>query len=487
MTTTDGSPFRLDRRLRAVLVAAVFAAPGAATAQGAPSAAGDPMVLVESHGLRLKARLEAVATAMTYSGTWFGLASLQPQASYDAKRSWAEGWLEPGIDGSYRLPGPFQLYGGLSLGVSGTLGADSFDNRNRYAARMENAFAGIRTTGPAEGWSLDLSGGRQDYGIGTGMLIWQGGGNGGERGGGSLVQRTAWANTAIARLGYAGTSAEAFWLDPDELRSSNTDTRLGGGVLQHRWGERSRIGGAYVKVLDSRAPVPIANAPNLLENGREGMHSWHGFAIAEGAAIGLPQLTLRGEFALQRNARIDQRAEAWYTEASYRFVTLPLMPLLGYGYGRFGGDDRGTARVERFDSLYYGNGLDNWWFGANGSYTFLNSNVRHHRASLGLVASPQDFLKFQYVHTRADELRSPIQFGQAGRAQFDDGGFTVVSGVTKAHLADEIYAEWARVWTPHVTTALWASYAMPGSGLKSLPGARTETWAAAGLLLSVRF
>lgn len=472
-----------------MLAACLLAAPAAGLAQGTTPApaASDPMVLVDANGLRIRARLEAMATGFAYSGTWFGLASLQPQSRFDSRRSWAEGWLEPGLDASYRVNGLFQLYGGLSLGLSGTLGADSFDDRNRYAARMENAFAGIRTTRPAESWNVDLSGGRQDYGIGTGMLIWQGGGNGGERGALGLVKRTAWANSAIARISHGGTSAEAFWLDPDELRSTNSDTRLGGGVLQHRWGQRSLVGGAYVKVLDSRAPVPIANAPLLLANGREGLRSWHGFAVAEGTAIGLPQLTLRGEFAVQRNPRIDQHAEAWYAEANYRFVTLPLMPLIGYGYGRFSGDDRATSRVERFDSLYYGNGLDNWWFGANGSYTFLNSNARYHRASLGLVATQQDFLKFQYVHTRADELRSPIQFGQAGRGQFDNGGFTIVNGVTKPHLADEFYAEWAHVWTPQISTALWTSYAIPGSGLKSLPGVRTENWAALGVLLSLRF
>jgi hypothetical protein len=475
-----------QRRALRLVPAALLTISGGASAQTAQPVS-EPLVLVDASGLRLKARVEAMASTFAYSGTFFGLSSLQRGSRFDTSRRWLEGWLEPGLDASYRIHEGFQLYGALSLGVSGTLGADSFDNRNRYAARMENAFAGVRTTRPPESWNVDLSGGRQDYGIGTGMLIWQGGGNGGERGGGSIVQRTAWANTAIARVSFGGLGAEAFWLDPDELRSANTDTRLGGGLLQYKWGQRSRVGAAWIKVLDSRAPVPVANAPLLIANGRDGLESWHGYATAEGTAIGLPQLTLRGEFAIQRNSRIDQRAEAWYGEASHRFVTLPLMPLVGYGYGRFSGDDRRTARVERFDSLYYGNGLDNYWFGANGSYTFLNTNVRYHRATLGLVASSQDFLKLQYVHTRADQLRSPIQFGQAARAEFGDGGFTIASGVTKAHLADEVYAEWAHVWTPQISTALWAAYALPGSGLKSIPGARTEPWAATGVLLTVRF
>jgi hypothetical protein len=180
-------------------------------------------------------------------------------------------------------------------------------------------------------------------------------------------------------------------------------------------------------------------------------------------------------------------AYALYGEAGYRFVTLPLVPAISYAYASFSGDNPSTAQYERFDPLYYGNGLDNWWFGASSSYTFLNSNVDYHRVTLQLVVSQQDFVKVQYIRALADQLFSPIQFGQATRPVLTPGGIILVNGVSNDHLADEIYVEWAHVFSPKVTTALWGSVAMPGKGLQDLPNVNSETWFAAGVTLKVKY
>ena len=314
-----------------------------------------------------------------------------------------------------------------------------------------------------------------------------------ERGGLGILQRTAWSNAALAKLSFDGLSLEGFYLDPNELDSNDTRTELAGGVIQYRWSAKSRIGLSALSVLQSEQFYPLPSStlsafvPGI-ENGREGMDAIQGYAEIEGANFGIPNAWLRGEFAAERNDSIDMRAHALYGEAGYRFASLPYMPAISYAFASFSGDDPGTTgRYERFDPLFYGNGLDNWWFGANGSYAFLNSNTVHHRVTLQAVLSQQDFVKLQYIHTRADELFSPIQFGQATRPVLTDGGLVLVNGVKDAHLADEIYGEWAHVFTPNVTGALFASAAWPGAGIANLPGIEDETWLGVGALVTVKY
>ena len=44
----------------------------------------------------------------------------------------------------------------------------------------------------------------------------------------------------------------------------------------------------------------------------------------------------------------------------------------------------------------------------------------------------------QYIRALADQLFSPIQFGQATRPVLTPGGIILVNGVSNDHLADEI-------------------------------------------------
>jgi hypothetical protein len=417
---------------------------------------------------------------------------LVPGANFSHRRAWGESWIEPGVDVRLQIGSALELYGGLSAGASRTWNADAFDQSNQGELSLENAFGGFRTRNPVSGWNIDVSSGQQNYSVGTGMLIWQGAGNGFERGAGGILPRQAWTNATVGKLSFGDFSLEGFYLDPNELESSDTITKLAGTVVQYKWGPKSRVGLSGVKVLASEQFYPLPSAPFPLfqpgiSNGRDGLEALHGFAEIDGANFGVQNAWLRGEFTLERNDGINMRAHAYYAEVGHRFVSLPFAPALSYAYASFSGDDPATTRYERFDPLFYGNGLDNWWFGANGAFTFLNSNTAHHRATLQLVLSQKDFLKVQYVHTRANELFSPIQFGQATRAALTSGGLVLVNGVANAHLADEIYAEWAHVFSKNTSFAFWGSAATPGQGLRDLPGVDGQTWLAAGALLTVKY
>lgn len=450
------------------------------------------MVIVDRDGFKVKARFETTHSFFASSGTWFGLAALNPNPDFSERRAWGESWFEPGLDMTWRLGSVLDLYGSVSVGASRTWAADAFDQSNQGEFSLENAFVGFRTVRPAEQLNIDISSGQQNYIVGTGMLIWQGAGNGFERGAGGILPRQAWTNATVGKFSIGDFALEGFYLDPNELDSADTETKLAGTVVQYKLGQKSRIGLAGIKVLQSEQfyPLPSAPFPDFqpgIENGRDGLEALHGYAEIEGTNFGIPNSWLRGEFTLERNERIDMQAHAYYAEAGYRFVQLPYTPALSYAYASFSGDDPATSRYERFDPLFYGNGLDNWWFGANGAFNFLNSNVAYHRATLQLVLSQKDFVKFQYIHTRANELFSPTQFGQATRPVLTSDGPVLVNGFANAHLADEVYAEWAHVFNNNLSMALWGSAAMPGEGIKRLPGVEATTWLATGVLLSLKY
>ena len=70
-------------------------------------------------------------------------------------------------------------------------------------------------------------------------------------------------------------------------------------------------------------------------------------------------------------------------------------------------DDPATATYERFDPLFWGNGLNNWWFGANGAYSWLNANLRAQRLSVGYV--PVRFPHPSSLTSDRQWLRSPVK------------------------------------------------------------------------------
>jgi hypothetical protein len=444
----------------------------------------DPLLLVDTDAITIQGRVDAsVGIGPGYRGAWFNLIAIR-NAAFNPNRRTAEAWLEPGVDITLHAADAVEVYGGLSVGVSGTWGSDLYDQKNQGAALPENAFAGVRTTNPATSWNVDLSVGQQDYHVGTGMLIWQGADNGFERGADFLAPRTAWSKTALARFSYNGLGIEGFYLAPNESRASDTGTRLAGGVVQYRWGEKSLIGLSYIRVLESTLDYRIFRFPFLIRSGRDGLEAVQGFGRIDGAPIGMPNAWVRGEFAFERNSRIDMKAEAFYGEIGYRFAALPLAPVLSYSYATFSGDKPDTPQFERFDPLYFGNG--EWSFGSNSSYAFQNSNVNFNRITLTLTPRERDELTLQYIHTRANQIRSGAQLGgnRPARPGILGDALNVPFGLTDPHLADEVYGEWKHTFNSAVSGTLWASVAFPGAGLRSIPLAQTGTWVGIGASLT---
>ena len=96
---------------------------------------------------------------------------------------------------------------------------------------------------------LDFTVGRTQYKIGHGMLLWDGGGEGGSRGGFWSNARKAWQFAAVGRLKPENHTLEAFYLDRDEVPESETGTRLWGGNYELALGETTTLGADLPQVL----------------------------------------------------------------------------------------------------------------------------------------------------------------------------------------------------------------------------------------------
>jgi hypothetical protein len=313
----------------------------------------------------------------------------------------------------------------------------------------------------------DVSYGRQQYKIGSGMLIAVGAYNGFERGATTSFARRAWEEAGLLKLSKGPLSIDGFFLNPNELRSSDTGTRLAGAKSEVALDESQSVGVAYMNVFEST--LPYVKAPvQLLPNGREGLNTLHVFSRWNPIKEFAPGFFFAGDYAYQWNKRIDMSSNAFSGEIGNQLHSIPLAPKLSYTFRSFQGDDPTTTKFEKFDPLFYEGSPVLWATGSNGSFSFVNSNVQSHKFFFNLAVSARDTLSFHYWHVRADQENSPIQFGQAGRLVVVGGEPQLVSGVANSHLSDDFYVENFRILNPsmYLTTGFAAS--IPGAGLAQL-------------------
>jgi hypothetical protein len=404
------------------------------------------------------------------------------EADYATDRHWWEFYLKPGLRVQKALEGSSSIYADFSVVGAGTLERDPFDTGNTGRLLPETAVIGWRGPVNDAGWTTDLSIGAQAYTVGTGMLIANGASNGFERGALKLGPRKAFERTAIARFSHAnGFRAEAFYLDPNENPENDSGTRVAGLALDYKPDDDRQAGIAVGRVIESAAPYPKAapggiGPPTILEGGRDGLEFLHAHArwpVLTGPRAGW---WLGADLALERNDRIDLDAEAWRIEAGTGWPDAPWRPRLVFGLQSFSGDDPSTERLERFDPLFYEGAPGAWGSGTKASMVYINTNVRALQARLELFPTPRDFLTLYLSHLRANELRSPLQFGQATRLDITDGVGAVISGVTHPHLSDDVFLKYTRVLDRHTFLTLGYSASFPGEANKRLLEGRSPTW-----------
>jgi hypothetical protein len=450
----------------------------------ATAAPADPLSITTDR-MKLKVGLGGVLQGSGALGSWWNLSEqYAPDAGYNPDRFWSEQWIKPSVVSEFRLGESSAIYSGLSYVGSANLGRDVFEQGNRGLYAVEDAYLGTRlgSSSPDEA-SLDVSYGRQPYKIGSGMLISVGAVNGFERGATTSFARRAWEEAGLVRLRRGMLSLDGFYLNPNELRSSDTFTRLAGAKLEATPASDQYLGVAMMHVFDSQ--YPYVQAPIVfLPDGREGLNTVHPYLRWKPLPERWEGFYLAGDYAYQWNDRIAMSSNAFSGEIGNQFLQLPKTPKLGYTFRSFQGDDPETSRFEKFDPLFYEGAPPLWASGSNGSFSFLNSNVQVHRLQCNVNWTERDTISFYYWHLRADQINSPLQFGQAGRVDVVGGEPQLVSGVPDSHLSDDFYVEDFRILNPNWYLTVGFAVSVPGRGLRALVDDPT-TWY--GALASLAF
>lgn len=146
-----------------------------------------------------------------------------------------------------------------------------------------------------------------------------------------------------------------------------------------------------------------------------------------------------------------------------------------FNYQIFSGDDPDTDKLERFDPLYYEGSPSAWTTGSKASMVFINSNLKSYGLTFRMSPSPRDIITLRYANIAAQQLRSPIQFGQAARVEINNGTTTVVSGVTRENLADDFFIEYNRIINKNIYFNAGLAISFARNGIESIVG-DTSAW-----------
>ncbi|OWY14228.1 hypothetical protein B6V73_16675 [Thioclava sp. JM3] len=452
----------------------------------------DPTILYESNGTTVRTHLQAGVNAVSEQNLFWDFAdSFAPGAGFNADKNWLEFYIKPGVSFEKTLDSGQVFYGKLSAVASYTLGTDAYDYGDTGRTTIEEAYLGLRMQ-QTEGMGFDFSLGPRELKLGTGMLIANGGSSGFERGALKFGPRKAWEMAAIGKITQGAFAATAFYIDPNERPASDGHNRLAGLDMRFDDPRGGYLGLTYVNVLNSDSAYIEAapgglGAPEILPGARDGTNAFNLYARTNPFSGAFENWVASADFAYEWNDRIDLAAWAGRVQLGYTFADLPWSPTLTYSYQSFSGDDPNTARLERFDPLYYEGSPSAWATGSKSSMVFINSNVQAHGLSLKLQPTRQDSVTLRYAHIRANELNSPIQFGQATRLDTTGATANVLSGVTNAHLSDDVFLEYSRIINRNTFLTAGVSVSIPGKGIKNAVPGKVPNWTGGFLNVVVNF
>lgn len=479
------------RRSTYCLAAALLMAAGVHTPLSAQS--NDPMVLARTDDTEVRAHVEAGANLVAENNLFWEFAeSVAGNSEFNSDARWFEFYVKPGITFRHETGGKTAFYGGASVVTSVTVGTDAFDAGNNGQTTVEELYLGLQS-GEKKTGQVDLSFGAREWKAGTGMLLANGGSSGFSRGALKLGPRRAWRVAGLVSGTVGGFTGTAFYLDPNEAPDNDTDTSVAGFDLRYDGQAGNFAGVTLGKVVRSRAPYPKAapggiGVPSIIEGARDGLEFLTAYARIAPDSGPLANAWLALDLALERNERIDLRAWAGRVQVGYTFASHRWRPSISYVYQTFSGDDPTTTRLERFDPLYYEGNPSAWSTGSKSSMVFINSNVNAHQLVMRISPSKRDTVTARIARISANKLGSPIQFGQATRLEFVDGIANPITGVTRAHLSDDLYLEYSRVVTPNIYLTAGVSVSTPGAGINSIvPSRDAPHWSGGFVNLIVNY
>ena len=306
--------------------------------------------------------------------------NVKPDPSGDLSDDWVESFVKPALSARVAT-GKSEFFGKISAVGERTFGAppSSLVGSEASSYQVEDLYVGWRS-GTALGIgenALELTFGRAQYRVGHGFLLWDGGGEGGSRGGFWSNARKVWELAGIARFKPKNHTLEAFYVDRDEVPESETGTRLWGANYELALGEATTLGATYLKFYADTAASPS----------RDGLNVYNVRAFTAPLRA-LPGLAFELEYALEDNGDL-RNSMAWTAQAGYELSQVAWTPRLSYRLAFFEGDDPATTADEGFDALlpgFYDWGT--WWQGEiAGEYFLANSNLLSHQVRLHLTPS----------------------------------------------------------------------------------------------------
>lgn len=214
-------------------------------------------------------------------GTWifnldlglggFGFANslytnVRPDPSGDLSDNWVESFAKPAISASFGL-GQSELYGKVSAVGERTFAAPpSLVGESASSFQVEDLSLGWRS-GKSLGSSenlLNFTLGRTQYTIAHGLLLWDGAGEGGSRGGYWSNARRAWEFAAVGRLKRKESHSRG--LLPRPGRGSGErhgQPAVGRANYELAVGQSSTLGASYLKAHADRDLLPERDRLNV--------------------------------------------------------------------------------------------------------------------------------------------------------------------------------------------------------------------------------
>lgn len=377
------------------------------------------------------------------------------------RATWTESFLQFGLAGLTPL-NDAGVYGFGAITAVGVLsyGQDIFRDDTRSSLDLEKAYVGLLYAPEDTDIRLTLSVGRQNYTLNSGFLVSQFGSqwNAGPRPGVYLAPRTTQDMSLVASAQYQNWRATFFALDPNELESLESDTRLLGlNVAQGSAGRWSwDVTGIYVP----RSKTAY-RAPDGLPRTREGLRTAAAH-VRMHTRPARPDFWFEAELAHQSHDDFDMDAWAGYGELGYYARKTRWTPSISYRLSGFSGDDPDTTRYERFDTLYSG-GLDHWLQGISINKLLTQANRISHRARVNIAPAAALDLTLDLYHHMADELNNL-------------GGNPALGTLASRDLGDEIQVVARWQVNRNVMVLGIASAAFPGEAIKAAAGGNVDPW-----------
>ncbi|HUL82370.1 MAG TPA: hypothetical protein VL131_09510 [Gammaproteobacteria bacterium] len=413
------------------------------------SAAVAPRALAEyelykndGRGTKLDFTLDLAGAWYGGRNSWFGQSEAFLGANTD---TWADIGAEPGLSFETRA-GKGTFFGVVSAVYTSTAGDDAsgltvgLDSKSELTLEQGNVGWKAEDVFDAlENDTLTITVGRQDYNIGTGLLINDGAEDGGERGGWYLAMRKAFTEAVVASVDSDKWLFEVFRLQNHPRKGGPLGEAYGANV-EYKFGEETKVGTTYMEV-DSNTPGTVKLD---VYSARAAWRGESGFGVA-------------AEYADESSSQIA--ATGYYGEVSYAATSNAWSPVFSYRYAHFSGDNPATTANEQFHEIAYGyTDWGTWYQGEiTGEYALGNGNLISSLLRVKLQPRPELTLNAMLYKFTLDE---PASFGVTSDDWGDELNFT---------------AEWQV--NEHVLVIGVLGTLFPGDGAKQyVGGGSADNW-----------